>query len=167
MAGTPKALTPREHLRHHDTRYDSLIPLQEYSWRLLWNMAATHKAQLRIRYFVARLTAALLICIFSYILPPFDTSHLIAQPKPGLASALLRWDAFHFSSIALSGYQHEQRFAFFPGVPLLSRFFGEVGLRAFRLIGLCDRVLVQESDVLIGGASAAFLLCDWTADLYE
>ncbi|KAG8854196.1 ER membrane glycoprotein subunit of the GPI transamidase complex-like protein [Tulasnella sp. 330] len=85
----------------------------------------------------------------------------------GLASALLRWDAFHFSSIALRGYKHEQQFAFLPGLPLISRLLGEVGLYVARRMGLSDRGSVNESDVLIGGATAVFLLCDWTGDMYD
>ena len=47
----------------------------------------------------------------------FDTSHELFEPTS--APSTLRWDAVHFASIALHGYQHELKLAFFPGWPWL------------------------------------------------
>lgn len=58
------------------------------------------------------------------ITKPFDSSHLIISDKD---SAGLRWDAIHFGSIAIDGYQYEQQLAFMPLVPLYLRLSGEAG----------------------------------------
>ncbi|KAG8987925.1 ER membrane glycoprotein subunit of the GPI transamidase complex-like protein [Tulasnella sp. JGI-2019a] len=130
-----------------------------------------HKTQLRVYYIISRLAAASLVLLCSHILPPFDTSHLRSQSPSqtpfGLSSALLRWDSFHFSSIALHGYTQEQQFAFLPGVPFITRLFAEIGLYLASLMGLSNRGFTDERDVLLGGAAAAFLLCDWTSDMYD
>lgn len=57
-------------------------------------------------------------------LPSFDSSHqLLSQHTP----RTLRWDAIHFASIALHGYQYEQQIAFHPGWPATMRLAGEAG----------------------------------------
>ncbi|KAG8903749.1 ER membrane glycoprotein subunit of the GPI transamidase complex-like protein [Tulasnella sp. 403] len=126
-----------------------------------------HKRALRSAYLIARLATAIVIVSASSVLPAFDSSHLVTQPSPSLASSLLRWDAFHFSHIALHGYEQEHHFAFFPGTPMLMRLFAEAALWLARMVKISSRQFVNESDVLRAGALAAFWLCDWTADLYD
>jgi GPI mannosyltransferase 2 len=70
----------------------------------------------------------------SIYLPLFDASPRILVPHTtfsSLSSSLLRWDVFYFSSIAKDGYLYEYHWAFFPGIPWLSR-LAEI-LPAFRV----------------------------------
>ncbi|KAG9042791.1 ER membrane glycoprotein subunit of the GPI transamidase complex-like protein [Tulasnella sp. UAMH 9824] len=130
---------------------------------------ASNKKFLTRAYYLSRILVASTIVLSATLFPPFDSSHLITQPrrKFGFTSALLRWDVFHFANIALNGYTHEHLFAFFPGPPLLMRLFAEAGRRVFNITGLTDRISVSEGDVLLGGAVASLILCDWTGDLYD
>lgn len=128
---------------------------------------AYHKTLLRYAYFGARLYTLVIILTATAMVPPFDASHLVSQPQWGISSALLRWDAFHFSQIALKGYTYEHLFAFFPAIPAVMRLFAEAGLRVAQLLSLTTRTVVSESDALLGGATASALLCNWTSDLYE
>ncbi|KIO23823.1 glycosyltransferase family 76 protein [Tulasnella calospora MUT 4182] len=130
---------------------------------------ASNKKFLTRAYYLSRILVAGTIILSATLFPPFDSSHLITQPrrKFGFTSAVLRWDVFHFANIALNGYTHEHLFAFFPGTPFLMRLFAEAGLRVFNVVGFTDRTSVLEGDVLLGGAAASLLLCDWTGDLYD
>ncbi|KAG8910533.1 ER membrane glycoprotein subunit of the GPI transamidase complex-like protein [Tulasnella sp. 417] len=130
---------------------------------------ASNKKFLTRAYYLSRIIVATIIILSATLLPPFDSSHLITQPqrKFGFASALLRWDVFHFANIALNGYTHEHLFAFFPGIPFLMRLFAEAGLRVFNIAGFTERPSVSEGDVLLGGAAASLILCNWTGDLYD
>jgi GPI mannosyltransferase 2 len=75
----------------------------------------------------ARVVMHVVLLATSYV-EPFDASHLLHLPLPDnttifrrWASTALRWDAFHFSSVAADGYLTEQSWAFFPGTPLVMR----------------------------------------------
>jgi phosphatidylinositol glycan class V len=73
---------------------------------------------------LSRVLTAALLYLSSHYLTLFDASPrtlLAPSASPSFASALLRWDAFHFASIAKDGYSYEHHWAFFPGVPLLLR----------------------------------------------
>lgn len=61
---------------------------------------------------LSRLFTLSLLSILSY-LQPFDSSHLLTSSN----SPTLRWDALHFSTIAVEGYEYEQQLAFQPGWP--------------------------------------------------
>ncbi len=74
---------------------------------------------------LSRLLALLLLNLLSS-LPSFDSSHQLLSADS--ASSTLRWDAVHFASIVLNGYQYEQQLAFQPGWPGLMRLAGE-GIR--------------------------------------
>jgi phosphatidylinositol glycan class V len=87
-------------------------------------------------------------------LAPFDSSASIVciqEPSP-----TLRWDAVHFSSVALHGYQYEQQLAFQPGWPLIMRLSGEVVKWAKNLMGRGDHPLGPE-EVALGGILVANL----------
>lgn len=75
----------------------------------------------------ARTGTLALSSIAAHLLPPFDSSHLVASPtsKAGHISGL-RWDAIHFASVAVDGYQYEQQLAFMPGWLYLMRLAGQV-----------------------------------------
>ncbi|TFK25487.1 GPI mannosyltransferase 2 [Coprinopsis marcescibilis] len=51
------------------------------------------------------------------LLPLFDKSSSLLSNS----TAVVRWDAFHFLSIAEHGYQYEQQWAFLPGIALVIR----------------------------------------------
>jgi phosphatidylinositol glycan class V len=73
---------------------------------------------------LSRLLAAALLDLSSSNLALFDASPSVVLPPPTFpfyTSALLRWDAFHFTAIAKNGYSYEHHWAFFPGVPILLR----------------------------------------------
>jgi GPI mannosyltransferase 2 len=67
---------------------------------------------------LSRVFSAALLYLTSAYLPLFDASPRILIPR---TTSLLRWDVFHFSSIAKDGYFYEYHWAFFPGVPWLLR----------------------------------------------
>lgn len=78
---------------------------------------------------LTRVLVATLALLASY-LPAFDSSADILLDdtasswfKRWIATSL-RWDSFHFLHIAQASYQYEYEWAFFPGVPLLSRISG-------------------------------------------
>ncbi|KAL7751963.1 ER membrane glycoprotein subunit of the GPI transamidase complex-like protein [Sorochytrium milnesiophthora] len=65
-------------------------------------------------------------------LQPFDASTTLAladhPPSPArtIATALGSWDVHHFLSVALYGYVHEHQFAFFPLLPMASRWIAQL-----------------------------------------
>ena len=71
---------------------------------------------------LSRFLARSLLALLSD-LPCFDSSHQLLY-DPALPT--LRWDAVHYSSIALNGYNFEQQLAFQPGLPAIMRLTGEV-----------------------------------------
>lgn len=75
---------------------------------------------------LSRVSVAALLYLTSSYLPLFDASpHTVVAPSstlPSFSSSLLRWDAFHFTAIAKTGYSRDHHWAFFPGVPSLLRF---------------------------------------------
>jgi phosphatidylinositol glycan class V len=115
----------------------------------------THKQQLLLLSLFARLCSLLLIALSSR-LPLFDSSPGLVS-SGGWASALLRWDAFHFAHVADSGYIYEYEWAFFPGTPLVMR----LGGWAIRLLKRSD----SWNELLLSGALAA-LACDTTRLFY-
>ena len=68
---------------------------------------------------LSRLVPFLLLVILGRVSFPFDSSHQLVSI--GTAPATLRWDAVHFTSIALHGYEYEQQIAFQPGWPAIMR----------------------------------------------
>ncbi|OJT06583.1 GPI mannosyltransferase 2 [Trametes pubescens] len=83
---------------------------------------ADHGCLLVLSFAANLLTFALTLVSSQF--PLFDASpHVLLPPPPHfslrhtLASAVLRWDAFHFAHIAREGYVYEYEWAFLPGVP--------------------------------------------------
>jgi len=70
-----------------------------------------------------RLLIPFLIYLPSRYSPPFDSSHLILQREAAVSEGL-RWDAIHYTSIALHGYQYEQQGAWMPLWPIIMRYMG-------------------------------------------
>ncbi|KAF9264237.1 mannosyltransferase [Marasmius fiardii PR-910] len=95
-----------------------------------------------------------LLALVSSLLPLFDASpktfYLSKYSQP-----FLRWDAFHFASIAESNYLYEYQWAFFPGVPLVMKY----SERALHHI-------TGHSDLMLGGVLAA-MACDTTRTMYK
>lgn len=75
-----------------------------------------------------------LFALIPHLLPLFDSSPSIdrSQWRPG---HILRWDAFHYLSIAQKGYEWEQQAAFMPGWPGAIRLGGRVVASLGRLAG--------------------------------
>ncbi|EIW73174.1 hypothetical protein TREMEDRAFT_42227 [Tremella mesenterica DSM 1558] len=113
---------------------------------------------IHIKHVSCIIVLAILTRSFSSILlslsnvPLFDTSpYLLNTSSTDRApSATLRWDAIHFSSIALHGYTYEQQIAFQSGWPILMRLAGEV-VRWWRGGG------IDVEDVVFGGVVLANL----------
>ncbi|KIY50169.1 hypothetical protein FISHEDRAFT_39674 [Fistulina hepatica ATCC 64428] len=86
----------------------------------------------------------------------FDASPEVVQSMNAtLSKPLLRWDVFHFDSIAQHGYQYEHHWAFFPGVTYISRFVSQQ-LSSY----------ITDVGTLTAGCLAA-LMFDGTITLYE
>ncbi|KAG7090839.1 hypothetical protein E1B28_009921 [Marasmius oreades] len=95
-----------------------------------------------------------LLALVSSCLPLFDASPKIFRFSK-YSQPFLRWDAFHFASIAEDGYLYEYQWAFFPGVPFVMRYGG----KALQFI-------VGRSDLMLGGALVA-MACDTTRTMYH
>ena len=97
-----------------------------------------------------RLSVAVLLSALNHFLAgsAFDTSHLIAQ---GSLSTGTRWDAIHFASVALKGYQNEQQTAFMPGFLGVMRIAGGAKALARRLLGQASSGGLTYTDVVQGG----------------
>jgi len=84
-------------------------------------------------------------------------------------SVFVRWDAFYYLHIAENGYVYEQEHAFFPMLPMVSRFLSETILSPFKyLIG--DQYTLVLSGVLIANISfvlAAGVLYKLTQSMYH
>ncbi|RPD56805.1 mannosyltransferase [Lentinus tigrinus ALCF2SS1-7] len=127
---------------------------------------------------IASVTATvltLLVTLAAAQLPLFDSSPRVLLPPPGdgrfslrhaLASAILRWDAFHFAAIAKEGYAYENQWAFFPGAPFVMRTAGKLVNAVLSLFGASSSASEWE-EVLLGGLSAAVLSVLSTLRLYE
>ncbi|KAH8107800.1 glycosyltransferase family 76 protein [Cristinia sonorae] len=98
------------------------------------------------RFSLAASSLSALLLYAASCLPLFDASPLLLAPSP-----LLRWDAFHYTSIAANGYVHEHQWAFFPGTP----FVMTLAARLLELAGI-DQTN-HWSNLLAGGALACCL----------
>jgi GPI mannosyltransferase 2 len=127
----------------------------------------SHKRLIFILTILSRASIFVIAQLASY-LPLFDTSPFLHLPNPNTSqgttvisrwtSTLLRWDAFHFSHVALHGYTYEHEWAFFPGIALVMRSTGALLRFAKCRFGYVGTAVSME-DVLQGGALAAFV-CD-------
>ncbi|TFK86242.1 glycosyltransferase family 76 protein [Polyporus arcularius HHB13444] len=104
---------------------------------------SNHKRVLAVASATATV-ATLILTVAAAQLPLFDSSPSIVLPPPedgrfslrhALASAVLRWDAFHFVPIAKEGYTYENQWAFFPGTPFVIRIVGKLVDAAFSFLG--------------------------------
>ena len=125
-------------------------------------------------------TASLLTLIFTVAsaqLPLFDSSPKVllrpwTQPPSGflgslrhtLASAVLRWDTFHFAHIAKEGYVYEHEWAFFPAAPSLMRSLGGLLRSWARTVGNSQ---LELADVLVGGVLGSMLSVHSVLVLYD
>lgn len=125
--------------------------------------ASTHQRLIIKCYLATRIFYALLFTLLS-ALPLFDTSPLVVIPARSLSwsSTLLRWDAFHFASIAQVGYIYEYQFAFQPGMPLVMRWLGS----GINFLG-GDGKPMSISQMLVGGTVGSFFAGFSALDLYR
>ena len=115
----------------------------------------------------------LVLTLASAQLPLFDSSPKVLLPawteptglfgslRRTLASAVLRWDAFHFAHIAQEGYLYEHEWAFFPAAPSLMRSLG--GLLRSRTGNSNPDV----EGILIGGMLGSMLSVHSVLTLYD
>ncbi|KAI0320757.1 GPI mannosyltransferase 2 [Amylostereum chailletii] len=89
---------------------------------------------------------------------------LLPRTTQRLTSSLLRWDTFHFASIARDGYIYEYQWAFLPGTPAVMKVIGFV---LHWLLGKRDlgQPLGWTELVQAGGIGA--LVCSNTQSLYR
>ncbi|KAI0367932.1 mannosyltransferase [Pilatotrama ljubarskyi] len=141
---------------------------------VLPNPPDSHKRTLHILSCAATLLT-LLLTVLSSRLPLFDASpHVLlgdSQRSPSslrhtLASAVLRWDTFHFAHIAEEGYLYENEWAFFPGVPWVMRTCASV-LRATGLSQQPAGVPFEWEELLLGGLIASSVSILSVGDLYD
>lgn len=72
---------------------------------------------------ITRVITISLALLTYYFLSSYDSSAEIqTRSSHNLLNAFLRWDALYFLHIAEHGYVYEQETAFFPVMPLISRF---------------------------------------------
>jgi GPI mannosyltransferase 2 len=131
--------------------------------RVMVTPSGAHQ-KLIVKFYIA--TRAFYLFLFAILstLPLFDTSPLVALPTRVVSwsSTLLRWDAFHFASIAREGYKYEYQFAFQPGTPIIMRWLGW----AVNFIGGGEKPTSLQ-DMLIGGAIGSFFAGFSALDLYR
>jgi phosphatidylinositol glycan class V len=97
-----------------------------------------------------RLLILLLTYLPSAYLPPFDSSHLLVHHSP---LGGLKWDAIHYTSIALHGYEYEQQGAWMPLWPLIMRYAGWIG---YYIMGKEGELGVE--DVVRGGEGVNLIM---------
>ncbi|KAH7923928.1 glycosyltransferase family 76 protein [Leucogyrophana mollusca] len=104
-----------------------------------------------------------LISFSAWLLPLFDTSPklVFGESVPPWTSALLRWDAFHFSHVAEKGYVYEHEWAFFMGTPFMMR----ASAKLLSLFG--ERYPATHWATLLQGGALTAVLCDSTQVLYH
>lgn len=110
-----------------------------------------------------RLLSGILVYLGSSF-PAFDTSHsALSTFADAVTSVSLRWDSFHFTSVAQNGYTFEYQYAFLPGTPLAMR----AGTEIARWVGLMkwsDQPSAQQ--LLLSGLAVSIML-DPSRSLYE
>ncbi|EIW82684.1 glycosyltransferase family 76 protein [Coniophora puteana RWD-64-598 SS2] len=122
-----------------------------------------HLRSLRFLSWSSRLLIWSLISASALLFPLFDASPKLvisdgdAWTTKG-ASALLRWDAFHFLHIADAGYVYEHEWAFFPGAPALMRLSGALLARVFGAVSSASPQNARLLAMMHGGALLGALL---------
>ena len=122
-------------------------------------LKAKHVRELRILSLASWLLSALLIYLASF-LPLFDSSPFLLVDKSSWTSPLLRWDAFHFGSVAQAGYVYEYQWAFFPGAPFVMRSIATL----LGAAGLADHT---SWSTLLGAGALACCFTNSTVMLYD
>ncbi|WVQ97334.1 hypothetical protein IAU59_004445 [Kwoniella sp. CBS 9459] len=102
---------------------------------------------------IIRISHSIILHLLSSFLPPFDASQTLVSSQSHVSPGL-RWDAIHFTSIALEGYQWEQQLAFQPLWQAILRLSGE----CLRYIRGGDAINVE--DAVRGGTAVSVIA--WT-----
>eukprot|EP00730_Choanoeca_flexa_P018243 TRINITY_DN8864_c0_g1_i5.p1 TRINITY_DN8864_c0_g1~~TRINITY_DN8864_c0_g1_i5.p1 ORF type:complete len:402 (+),score=16.07 TRINITY_DN8864_c0_g1_i5:157-1362(+) len=82
--------------------------------------------------------------LLPFVLHSYDTSNHDRLLLPGL----VRWDSLYFVNIANHGYQHDQNYAFFPGLPRLIQAGHAIGLDA-GVTGCAINIIAQALTVAL------------------
>ncbi|KAM5530581.1 hypothetical protein V8D89_015740 [Ganoderma adspersum] len=135
-----------------------------------------HRRLLLVLSYTASLLT-LVLTVASTRLPLFDSSPKVLLPswteptgflrslRRTLASAVLRWDTFHFAHIAKEGYVYEHEWAFFPAAPSLMRSLG--GMLRSLWTPTVDSSQLEVGDILVGGVLGSMLSVHSVLVLYD
>jgi GPI mannosyltransferase 2 len=85
----------------------------------------------------------------------FDTISLEAPPLQRALTSPVVWDAVYFDRIAQCGYEYEQYYAFFPGIPSLMKGFGAVSSAGGRAV-----LSILASHLAFAAAAAVLFRCE-------
>ena len=92
----------------------------------------------------------------------FVTAFVVMQRTgSGLEAALGNWDVQHYLGIARSGYADPQNMAFFPGLPLLMRAFGALGLSATLTAAVLSNAAALAAALALDRLGGTFAACAW------
>ncbi|KAI0776922.1 GPI mannosyltransferase 2 [Trametes elegans] len=137
------------------------------------NIPTYHRRLLLITSSIATLLT-LALTILASALPLFDASPNVLLPPASrrslrhtLASAVLRWDAFHFAHIATHGYVYEHEWAFFPGVPFVMRQGGRLVRALSTPLAKSAGAQLGWDEVLLGGLLASVVNTFSVTTLYD
>ena len=100
---------------------------------LTWRAGQMKLRHILLLSLALRLLTLSCLAILPHLIRPFDTSHLLLDRAhhgttnvDATTPGTLRWDAIHYASIALNGYEYEQQLAFSPTLPFLMRHSGNL-----------------------------------------
>ncbi|GAA6005245.1 hypothetical protein JCM11491_002633 [Sporobolomyces phaffii] len=117
-----------------------------------------------------RLATSLAVLSVHALLPSFDASAArLDSPLAPSYEGFVRWDSVYFLAIARDGYSHEQRLAFFPGLPGALRIGAELARLLTRGPDLTFEAMVIAGIVLttLATTGAAVLLYKMTLHLSQ
>lgn len=92
----------------------------------------------------------------------FVTAFVVMQRTgDSLETVAGNWDVQHYLGIARSGYADAQNMAFFPGLPLLMRAFGTLGLSMTLTAALLSNLAALAAALALARMGGPFAACAW------